>query len=94
MKIKYDVQNVPECRHGGQQSEEILSVIAFLASKHKNICFEYDNEKECTRGCESIRGYRRRNKLQDIFSVSRRGNCFYVVKLKKKNTEHNKEAAE
>ncbi len=83
MKVTYDIEYLPERNRGGKKSEEVLKVIEFLASQHKNMRFEYDDYKECKRRYDTIRNYRRSNKLQAIFEMFRQEKCIYIIKLKK-----------
>lgn len=83
MKVTYDIECLPERNQGGKKSEEILKVIEFLASQHNNMRFEYDDDEECKRRRDTIRNYRRSNKLQAVFDIFRWEKCLYVVKLKK-----------
>lgn len=85
MKITYDLSVLPEQRSGSRKSEETLAVIAFLASTHKNMCIEYDDEKMSKRKYDSLRGYRLANKLQDVFDLYRREKCIYIVRKRKEN---------
>ena len=75
MKISYDVQALPERKRAlGKRSEEVLALIAFLATPKKNMVIEYsgpDAEKECKKKYDTIRGYRLANKLADVFDVYR-----------------------
>lgn len=83
MKITYDLEVLPERRSGGRKSEETLAVIAFLAGNQKNMCIEYDDEKQAKRKYDSLRGYRLVNKLQEVFDLYRHENCIYVIKTKR-----------
>lgn len=83
MKITYDVEYLPERSRSGKKSEEVLAVITFLASQHKNMCFEYDDEAECKRKYNTVRGYKKSHELQNVFDVYRKEKRFYVIKLKK-----------
>lgn len=83
MKVTYDIEYLPERNRGGKKSEEVLKIIEFLASQHKNMRIEYDDDKECKRRCDTIRNYRRSNKLQAVFDIFRQEKCLYVVKLRK-----------
>lgn len=84
MKINYDVKALPErAPLRGKPCEEVLAVIAFLASQKKNMVIEYDDEDACKRRYETVKTYRRTNKLQEIFDTYRNGNQIVVIKLKK-----------
>lgn len=84
MKITYDLAHLPERRAGGKKSEEVIAVISFLADgQKKNMCIEYDDEKECKRKYDTLRNYRNMNKLKEVFDIYRREKCIYIVKAKK-----------
>lgn len=83
MKVTYDIECLPKRKQGGRKSEEVLKVIEFLAGQHKNMRFEYDDDKECKRRYDAVRNYRRSNKLQAVFDMFRHERCIYVIKLKK-----------
>lgn len=85
MKITYDIKDLPERRgRAGGKSEETLALIAFLAdSQKKNMCIEYDTEKDAKRRYDTLRNYRNTNKLQERIDVYRVDNAVYVVKTKK-----------
>ena len=87
MKISYDVQALPERKRAlGKRSEEVLALIAFLATPKKNMVIEYsgpDAEKECKKKYDTIRGYRLANKLADVFDVYRADDKIVVIKTKK-----------
>lgn len=85
MKITYDIKDLPERRgRAGGKSEETLALIAFLADgQKKNMCIEYDTEKDAKRRYDTLRNYRNTNKLQERFDVYRVDKAVYVVKTKK-----------
>jgi hypothetical protein len=84
MKINYDVKALPErAPLRGKPCEEVLAVIAFLATQKKNMVIEYDDVGACKRRYETIKTYRRTNKLQDVFDTYRSGNQIVVIKTKK-----------
>lgn len=83
MKVTYDIEYLPKRKQGGKKSEEVLKVIEFLAGQHKNMRFEYDDDKECKRKYDTVRNYRRANKLQTVFDMFRQEKCMYVIKIKK-----------
>ena len=70
MKISYDLEVLPP-RKGppGGRSEETLALIAFLAGKQKNMKIDYEDPKECKRRYDTLRNYRRVNKLQEVFDL-------------------------
>ena len=85
MKITYDIKDLPERKgNGGRKSEELLALMAFLADgQKKNMCIEYDTEPEAKRRYDTLRNYRRVNKLQEVFDIYRAEGKVYIVKTKK-----------
>ena len=86
MKISYDLAALPERRRGLKESEEVTAIKAFLAGKQKNMCFEYDDEKEAKRRYDTVRNFRLQHKLQGVFDLYRRENCVYILRAKKQDT--------
>lgn len=82
MKITYDLEHIPE-KGGGPEREDKTAIIAFLAGQQKNMCIEYDEEKEAKSRYSTLRNFRRTNELQTVFDIYRREKCIYVVRLKK-----------
>ena len=88
MKITYDLTVLPDKNRGhAAKSEEVQSVIAFLATAKKNMVIEYDEGPDpkqiCRKRYEAIWNYRKNNKLEDIFDIYRAGNKIVIVKTKK-----------
>ena len=83
MKITYDLEFLPERRNNVRESEEVTAIKAFLAGAHKNMCFEYDSEKEAKRRLDAVRNFRSQHKLQEIFDLYRIENCIYILRTKK-----------
>ena len=85
MKITYDLPTLPQRKgNGGKKSEEVLALIAFLADGQKrNMCIEYEDEKEAKRKYDSIRNYRSTHKLQEVFDIYRVDKQVVIVKAKK-----------
>ena len=75
MKISYDLAALPERRRGLKESEEVTAIKAFLAGTQKNMCFEYDDEKEAKRRYDTVRNFRRQHKLQGKRMVHRCHKC-------------------
>lgn len=86
MKITYDLEVLPERRSGTRESEEVTAIKVFLAGTHKNMCFEYDNEKDAKRRYDTVRNFRLQHKLQGVFDLYRRENCVYILRAKKQDT--------
>lgn len=84
MKISYDLEVLPP-RKGppGGRSEETLALIAFLAGKQRNMKIDYDDPKECKRRYDTLRNYRRVNKLQEVFDLYTVDSCIVIIKTKK-----------
>lgn len=85
MKITYDLTDLPQRKgSAGRKSEETLALIAFLADgQKKNMCIEYEEEKEAKRRYDSLRNYRGTNKLQEVFDIYRVEKQVVIVKTKK-----------
>jgi hypothetical protein len=85
MKITYDLPTLPQRKgSAGRKSEETLALIAFLADgQKKNMCIEYEEEKEAKRRYDSLRNYRGTNKLQEVFGIYRVEKQVVIVKTKK-----------
>jgi len=86
MKITYDLEVLPERRSGARESEEVTAIKIFLASTHKNMCFEYEDEKQAKRRYDTVRNFRLQHKLQDVFDLYRRENCVYILRARKTDT--------
>lgn len=84
MKISYDLEVLPP-RKGppGGRSEETLALIAFLAGKQKNMKIDYEDPKECKRRYDTLRNYRRVNKLQEVFDLYTVDSSIVIIKTKK-----------
>ena len=72
MKISYDLEHLPERRPGTRESEEVTAIKAFLAGTQKNMCFEYEDEKQAKRRYDSVRNFRLQHKLQEVFDMYRK----------------------
>lgn len=85
MKITYDLPTLPQRKgSASRKSEETLALIAFLADgQKKNMCIEYEEEKEAKRRYDSLRNYRGTNKLQEVFDIYRVEKQVVIVKTKK-----------
>ena len=69
-------------------NEETLAVIAFLADGRKrNMCIEYETEKECQSKYRTLMSYRKDNKLQDVFDLYKIDKKIYIAKTKKPGRE-------
>ena len=86
MKISYDLTALPERRRAMKESEEVTAIKAFLAGKQKNMCFEYEDEKQAKRRYDTVRNFRLHNKLQEVFDLYRNGKCIYILRVKKAGT--------
>ena len=86
MKITYNLESLPERRNGTRESEEVTAIKGFLAGQQKNMCFEYDDEKQAKRRYDTVRNFRLQHKLQEVFDLYRKDNCIYILRTKKKGT--------
>ena len=84
MKITYDLEVLPP-RKGpaGGRSEETLALVAFLAGKQKNMKIDYDDPRECKRKYDTLRNYRRVNKLQEVFDLYKVDSSIVIIRTKK-----------
>ena len=87
MNITYDLEHLPERKSGGKESEETIALKAFLAGKQRNMCIEYDDEHSAKRRYDTLRNFRRTNKLQERFDIYRVEKCVYIIKTKKPATK-------
>lgn len=86
MKISYDLEHLPERRPGTRESEEVTAIKAFLAGTQKNMCFEYEDEKQAKRRYDTVRNFRLHNNLKEVFDLYRHEKCIYVLRIKKTGT--------
>lgn len=86
MKISYDLTALPERRCAMKESEEVTAIKAFLAGKQKNMCFEYEDEKQAKRRYDTVRNFRLHNNLKEVFDLYRHEKCIYVLRIKKTGT--------
>ncbi len=93
MKISYDLAALPERRSAPKESEEVTAIKAFLAGKQKNMCFEYEDEKTAKRRYDTVRNFRLHNDLKGVFDLYRRGECIYILRIKKGTPNGKKNAA-
>ena len=91
MKISYDLATLPERHRAPKESEEVTAIKSFLAGKQKNMCFEYEDEKQAKRRYDPVRNFRLHNKLQEVFDLYRNGKCIYILRLKKTGTPGTRE---
>ena len=83
MKITYDLEHLPERKRYSKESEETTALKTFLAGKQRNMCIEYDDERSAKRRYDTLRNFRRTNKLQERFNIYRVEKSVYIVKTKK-----------
>ena len=86
MKITYDLEFLQERRNNVRESEEVTAIKAFLAGMRKNMCFEYDSDKDAKRRLDAVRNFRSQHKLQEVFDLYRIENCIYILRVKKQNS--------
>lgn len=79
MKVSFDVKEIEDvCSH--VRSKEAESIIAFIDSNHKNMCFEYETIKEAEAKRSTIYHFILRRNLGCYINLFKRGNKIYVVK--------------
>lgn len=86
MKITYDLEHLPERRNHVRESEEVAAIKVFLAGQQKNMCFEYEDEKQAKRRYDTVRHFRLQYNLREVFDLYRKDNCIYILRIKKKGT--------
>lgn len=79
MKIRYDVETLPERRV--MKSEEALAIEGFLktAVKGQNMCFEYDTKKEAKGKSSTVKDYIRRKQLCHKLDAYCRGCTICII---------------
>lgn len=84
MKLSYNVKLPPKKEYsGGKKSDERIAIEAFLQSTHKNMCFEYDTDKEAKSKLASINTARRQKKETEFYETYRIDKCIYIVRKQK-----------
>lgn len=91
MQITYDVK-LPERNsfRGGQKSEEVTAIEAFLQGSNKNMCFTYDDEDIAKRKLSSISGWRKRSPQGELVDHFRNGSRIFIVRLSPKEIKERK----
>ena len=85
MKSRYDVEQLPERKTGGKESEELLALKAFLAGTQRNMVIEYEEEEKSAKNrYGTLRKFRSDNKLQDVFDLYRREKVICIVRTKRR----------
>ena len=85
MKTSFDVEYLPERRkNGAKEAPEITEIKSFLACKHQNMRFEYDDDRQARNRLKVIQRFRSGNSRQNIFECYRAGACVYIVRTKEK----------
>lgn len=80
MKINYGVKIPESARLGRTPSVEIETVIEFLASTHKTMCFEYDNSKQASGKCSTLRGWKKKESRSD-FNIYKMAEKIFIEKI-------------
>lgn len=87
MKTSFDVEYLPERRKSThKEAPEITTIKGLLASKNKNVRFEYDDEKQARNRLRLIQRFRNGNELREVFDCYRSERYVYVVRTKKKGS--------
>lgn len=85
MKIQYNVQAPPKKSFNGwAKSEEVKAIEDFLTSGNaRNMCFEYDTEKEAKSKLSTISSHKRKYNTNHPkgYDAYRNGRMIYVVRL-------------
>lgn len=85
MKVSYNVKAPERTAHSwGAKSEEVKAIEDFLTSGNaKNMCFEYDTEKEAKSKSSTISSHKRKynEKNPKGYDAYRVGKCIYVIRL-------------
>lgn len=86
MEIKYNVQAPPKKYFNcGAKSEEVKAIEDFLTSGNvKNMCFEYDTDKEAKTKLSTVSSHKRKwnEKNSKMYDAYRVGNCIYIIRLR------------
>lgn len=88
MQISYDV-TLPERSsfRGGQKSEEVAAIEAFIQGTQKNMCFTYDEDAEAKRKMSTVSSWRRKNPQSDLVDIYRNGSRLYIIRLSPKEVK-------
>lgn len=85
MQVKYNVQAPPKkAFNGGTKSEEVRAIEDFLTSGNaKNMCFEYETDKEAKSKLSTISSHKRKYNQNNPkgYDAYRVDNCIYIVRL-------------
>ncbi len=66
MKINFDVKIPEAAKMGRVPSVEIETVLDFLDSTHRTLCFEYETAKDATRKAGVLRSWKKNHNRADI----------------------------
>ncbi len=80
MKINFDVKIPESAKLGRLPSVEIETVVEFLASSHKTLCFEYESSKQASGKCSTLRGWKKREKRND-FNIYKMAEKIFIEKV-------------
>lgn len=85
MQVKYNVQAPPKkAFNGGTKSEEVRAIEDFLTSGNaKNMCFEYETDKEAKSKLSTISSHKRKYNQNNPkgYDAYRVDNCIYIIRL-------------
>ena len=90
VKISYDVK-IPEAAKAGKvTSVEVESLLTFLDSNSKNICFEYTDKKEADRKSSTLRTWKKIHNRTD-FNIYKMAETIYIEKVSTKTKRGEKQ---
>jgi hypothetical protein len=94
MEIKFDVKIPESAKLGRTPSVEIETVVEFLASTHKTMCFEYDNSKQANSKSSTLRAWKKKENRYD-FNIYKMVERIFIEKVpvkerRKGNVNENK----
>lgn len=90
VKISYDVK-IPEAAKAGKvTSVEVESLLTFLDSNSKNICFEYTDKKEADRKSSTLRTWKKNHNRTD-FNIYKMAETIYIEKVSTKTKRGEKQ---
>ncbi len=94
MNINFDVKIPETARLGKTPSIEIETLIEFLVSAHKTMCFEYDNSKQANSKSSTLRAWKKKENRND-FNIYKMAERIFIEKVpvkerRKGNVNENK----
>ncbi|WP_313152099.1 hypothetical protein [Lacrimispora sp.] len=80
MKINFDVKIPETARLGRTPSVEIETVVEFLASTYRTMCFEYDNSKQANSKSSTLRAWKKKESRND-FNIYKMAERIFIEKV-------------